>query len=234
MTEPSKEGIHPGLFITFEGTEGSGKTTQIRLLQSRLEQLGHRVTANQEPGATSIGKDIRRILLDPANSEMASETELLLMFASRTQAAAEIVRPALLRGDVVLSDRWTDSSLAYQGAARGLGFSTVLALHHLALGDLRPDLTICVSIDIETGLLRASSRNRRIAAGNQEARIDRQSLEFHCKVGEGYRTIAESEPDRFRTVDGSGDPLAVFDRVWAAIFPLLNARLAGPKQVVRT
>src|SRR3954454_17081129 len=193
MTEASKARSQPGLFITFEGTEGSGKTTQLRLVRNRLEQLGLRVSPNQEPGGTPIGKAIRRILLDPANSEMASETELLLMFASRTQAAADIIRPALLRGDVVLSDRWTDSSLAYQGAARGLGFSTVLALHRLTRGDLRPDLTICVSIDIETGLLRANSRNRKTAAGNQEARIDRHSLDFHRKVGEAYHSIAASE-----------------------------------------
>src|SRR3954471_9393998 len=232
MTEPSKERSQPGLFITFEGTEGSGKTTQIRLLQSRLEQLGHRVIPSQEPGGTPIGKDIRRILLDPANSEMASETELLLMFASRTQAAADIIRPALLRGDVVLSDRWTDSSLAYQGAARGLGFSTVLALHRLALGDLRPDLTICVSIDIETGLLRANSRNRRVAAGDQEARIDRQSLDFHRKVSEAYRLIGEAEPERFRMVDGSGDPGTVFKRVWAEVSRLLASKPASHEEVV--
>lgn len=233
MTERGKERSPSGLFIALEGTEGSGKTTQLRLLQTRLEQLGYSVTPSQEPGGTPIGKDIRRILLDPANSEMARETELLLMFASRTQAAAEIIRPALLRGDVVLSDRWTDSSLAYQGAARGLGFPTVLALHRLALGGLEPDLTICVSIDIETGLLRADSRNRKIATGYREARIDRQSLEFHRKVGEAYRTIAETEPNRFRMVDGSGDPSAVFERVWAEVSPLLDEKLRTRKEVVQ-
>ena len=232
MTELRKERSQPGLFITFEGTEGSGKTTQIRLLQARLDQLGYSVVPNQEPGGTPIGKDIRRILLDPANSEMASETELLLMFASRTQAAAEIIRPALLRGDVVLSDRWTDSSLAYQGAARGLGLPAVLALHRLVLGDLQPQLTIFVSIDIETGLLRANSRNRKLAAGDQETRIDRQSLDFHRKVGEAYRMIAESEPNRFRMLDGSGDPSAVFERVWAEVSPLLDGRLRTRKEVV--
>jgi dTMP kinase len=233
MTEVGKEQAQPGLFITFEGTEGSGKTTQLRLLEARLQQLGASVVSSQEPGGTPIGKDIRRILLDPANIEMASETELLLMFASRAQAAAEIIRPALLRGDVVLSDRWTDSSLAYQGAARALGFPTVLALHRLALGDLQPELTICVSIDIETGLLRANSRNRKVAAGNQEARIDRQSLDFHRKVGEAYRTIAQTEPKRFRMVDGSGDPSAVFERVWAEVSPLLEGRLRNRKEVVQ-
>src|SRR5262249_11126121 len=155
------------------------KTTQLGLLENRLRELGLAVTRSQEPGGTPIGKEIRRILLDPANGEMASETELLLMFASRAQAAKEIIRPALLRGDIVLSDRWTDSSLAYQGAARGLGFEIVSAVHRLSLGDLFPQLTICVSIDIEAGLLRANSRNQRNSKDNQEARIDEQSLDFH-------------------------------------------------------
>jgi dTMP kinase len=234
MTEPAEPQTQPGLFITFEGTEGSGKTTQLLLLRARLEQLGLRVVPSQEPGGTPIGKDIRRILLDPANNEMASETELLLMFASRTQAATEIIRPALKRGDIVLSDRWTDSSLAYQGAARGLGFPRVLELHRLALGDLQPQLTICVSLDIETGLLRANSRNRNVAAGNQEARIDQQSLDFHHKVGDAYRTIAQTEPTRFRMVDGSGDPAAVAERVWAEVSPLLECKLAGHREVVQS
>jgi dTMP kinase len=233
MTEPSTEQNQPGLFITFEGTEGSGKTTQLRLLRARLEQLGLKVVLSQEPGGTSIGKDIRRILLDPANSEMASETELLLMFASRTQAAAEIIRPALHRGDVVLSDRWTDSSLAYQGAARRLGFPRVLELHRLALGELQPQLTICVSIEIETGLLRANSRNRKLAAGDQEARIDQQSLDFHRKVGDAYRHIAETEPKRFRMVDGSGDPATVAERVWAQVSPLLARTQAHGREVLQ-
>jgi dTMP kinase len=164
---------------------------------------------------------------------MASETELLLMFASRTQAAAEIIRPALLRGDIVLSDRWTDSSLAYQGAARGLGFPRVLDLHRFALGDLHPHLTICVAIDIEAGLLRANSRNRKLAAGNQEARIDQQSLDFHRKVGDAYRTIAQTEPKRFRMVDGSGDAATVAERVWAEVSPLLARTPAPHKEVVQ-
>lgn len=233
MIEPAK-GETPGLFITFEGTEGSGKTTQLGLLERRLRELGFPVMRSQEPGGTPIGKDIRRILLDPANSEMASETELLLMFASRAQAAAEIIRPALLRGDIVLSDRWTDSSLAYQGAARGLGFEAVLATHRLALGDLFPQLTICVSIDIETGLLRANSRNRRNGSDNHEARIDRQSLDFHQRVGEAYCTIAAAEPARFRMVDGAGDHDTVFARVWAEVAPLLEGKLQPVNEILRS
>ncbi|MGH9611409.1 MAG: dTMP kinase, partial [Bryobacteraceae bacterium] len=149
----------PGLFITLEGTEGSGKTTQMRLLVDRLRAGGNVVTENREPGATRIGSMIRGILLDPEYREMAPMTELLLMFASRVQAAEEIVLPGLERGEIVVSDRFTDSTLAYQGAARGLGFQTVLELHRLALGSLRPDITICLAVDVAEGLARARHRN---------------------------------------------------------------------------
>jgi dTMP kinase len=211
-----------GLFLTFEGTEGSGKTTQMRLLIERLRTNGYVVTENQEPGATAIGKEIRRILLDPVHSEMAPATELLLMFASRTQAAAEIIIPALGRGEIVVSDRFTDSTLAYQGEARGLGFDTVLQAHRLALDSLLPDLTICVDLDIATGLARANQRNQGSGAAKSEARIDRQSLDFHLRVGEGYRKIAAAEPERFRLVDGAGDPLEVAERVWKQVCTALD------------
>ena len=206
-------------FITFEGTEGSGKTTQMGLLVQRLRGAGLPVVENQEPGATTIGTQIRRILLDPAHQEMAAETELLLMFASRTQAAAEIIRPALDAGKIVVSDRFTDSTLAYQGAARGLGFEKVLQLHRLALGDLLPNLTIYVEIDVELGLARAHRRN---AAKQSEARLDQQSLAFHLRVAKGYRKIAALEPQRFRVVDGSGTPEAVAERVWAEVSQVIH------------
>ncbi len=205
----------PGaLFISFEGTEGSGKSTQMRLLVERLRSQGLTVVENQEPGATVIGKQIRRLLLDPANAEMTPMTELLLMFASRAQAAAEIIIPALERGHVVVSDRFTDSTLAYQGVARGMGCETVMAVHKLALGSLLPDLTIALEIDLETGLERAFQRNRDQRAST-ETRIDRQSFDFHAKVASGYRKLAASDPARFRLVDGTGDPLQVAARVWA-------------------
>jgi dTMP kinase len=213
MTELAR----PGLLITFEGTEGSGKTTQVRLLAERLRTAGFTVVANQEPGETRIGSQIRRILLDPEHREMAPMTELLLMFASRVQAAAEIIIPALKRGEIVLSDRFTDSTLAYQGEARGLGFETVLAAHQLALGSLFPDLTICISLDTEAGLRRASRRNR----DSSEARIEEQPLEFHKRVEAGYRKIAALEPARFRIIDGSGEPSQVAERVWAEVRGLL-------------
>ncbi len=207
-----------GFFLSFEGTEGSGKSTQMRLLVERLRSEGLTVVENQEPGATPIGKQIRRILLDPENREMAPMTELLLMFASRAQAADEIIRPALDRGEVVVSDRFTDSTLAYQGFARGLGFEAVKAAHKLALGSLVPGLTIALEVDLRTGLERAHRRNS--AAGEfecDETRIDQQSLDFHLKVAEGYRQIAASEPHRFQIVDGNGSPAEVSARVWDVV-----------------
>ncbi|MBV9302040.1 MAG: dTMP kinase [Acidobacteriaceae bacterium] len=215
---------YPGLFISFEGTEGSGKSTQMRLLVNRLRSEGLTVTENQEPGATRIGKQIRRILLDPVHHEMASMTELLLMFASRTQAANEIIIPALTRGEIVVSDRFTDSTLAYQGEARGLGFETVLAAHRLALGSLAPDLTICLTIDLEKGLARADSRNQWSGDDANEARIDLQSLNFHRRVSEGYRKIAQLEPRRFRFVDGEGDRDMIAERVWTEVSQFVPAR----------
>ncbi|MDQ2844603.1 MAG: dTMP kinase [Acidobacteriota bacterium] len=213
-----------GLFISFEGTEGSGKSTQMRLLVERLRAEGLTVVENQEPGATTIGKQIRRILLDPAHSEMAPMTELLLMFASRAQAAAEIIRPALEQGDFVVSDRFTDSTLAYQGFARGLGFEAVRAAHKLALGSLMPDLTLAMDIDLETGLTRAHHRNETSAGEACETRLDRQSMEFHQRVAEGYRRIAALEPHRFRLVDAHGAPEEVAERVWAVVCEFLPAR----------
>ncbi len=212
---------HCGLFITFEGTEGSGKSTQMQLLVERLRAAGLTVVENQEPGSTSIGKQIRRILLDPAHQEMAPMTELLLMFASRTQAAAEIITPALDLGHIVVSDRFTDSTLAYQGEARGLGFETVLKTHQLALGPLFPDLTLCMMIDLETGLARAQDRNRQNWEDAIEARLDRQPLEFHQRVKAAYEKIAALEPQRFRIIDGEGDRGTVANRVWSEVSPLI-------------
>lgn len=213
-----------GLFITLEGTEGSGKTTQMRLLLEGLRADSRNVVENREPGTTRIGSHIRRLLLDPAHHEMEPMTELLLMFASRAQAAAEIIVPALERGEIVVSDRFTDSSLAYQGEARGLGFGTVMALHRLAIGPLFPDLTICIEMNVEAGLARARQRNLASGQDISEARLDRQSLDFHKRVEEGYRKIAALEPARFRMVDGAGSPLDVAKRVWSEVSRVLAQR----------
>jgi dTMP kinase len=213
-----------GIFISFEGSDGSGKSTQLKLLAARLRKEGHKFIENIEPGGTAIGRQIRRVLLDRANHDMAPMTELLLMFASRAQAVEQSIRPALERGEIVLSDRFTDSSLAYQGEARGIGFEAVRALHRLAIGSLMPDLTICVEIDLEISLARAHGRNR--LAGTEagpaiETRLDEQSLEFHRRVRSGYHRIAAEEPERFKIIDGDAPPEIVADRVWHAVQPLL-------------
>lgn len=194
----------------------------MKLLAARLRAEGWAVTENQEPGATDIGRQIRRIFLAPENDSMAPMTELLLVFASRAQAAAEIIRPALARGEIVVSDRFTDSTLAYQGEARGIGFETVLAAHKLALGDLMPSMTVCVQVDVAAGLARAHKRNEGSQQDASEARLDRQSLDFHQRVSRGYQRIAALEPKRFHMIDGSGSIEAVASRIWM----LVRSRLA--------
>ena len=211
------------MLISFEGNEGSGKSTQLKLLAARLRAENFRVVEHTEPGGTAIGRQIRRILLDPASGEIAPMAELLLMFASRAQAAAAVIAPALEKGSVVLTDRFTDSSLVYQGSARGLGFEKVRELHRLALGDLMPDLTLCVEIDLDTSLARARSRNSGNDAGGNETRFDEQSLAFHRQVREAYHRIAREEPGRFRMVDGNGAPEQVSQRVWELAQPVLTA-----------
>jgi len=202
-----------GLFITFEGPDGSGKSTQARMLAERLRAEGYDVLETVEPGGTAIGQQIRSILLDPSNQELRPVAELLLMFACRAQNVEEWILPALAEGRIVVSDRFTDSSIAYQGAARGLGWDTVLEVDRIACHGLVPDLTLCVDIDTETGLARAHSRNRR-NADRSEARIDEQSIEFHHKVRAAYHELARREPQRFRLIDGHDSQGAIAEKVW--------------------
>lgn len=201
-----------GLFITFEGMDGSGKTTQMRRLAARLRSLGRVVLETAEPGGTAIGREIRRILLNAANQELSPTAELLLYFASRAQNVDELVLPALGRGEIVLADRFTDSSLAYQGCGRGLGAETVLALDRVACRGLKPDLTILVDIDVETSLARAHARNT--AEAGSETRMDEQSLEFHRKVYDAYQALAAREPERIRRVDGRRGIDEVEQAIW--------------------
>ena len=209
-TRPDK-----GLFITFEGPDGSGKSTQARLLAEHLRHEGHTVLETVEPGGTPIGQQIRRILLDPANQELRAVPELLLMFAARAQNVEQSILPALRQGHIVVSDRFTDSSIAYQGAARGLGWETVLEVDRIACQGLVPDLTLCIDIDTETGLARAHSRN--LSNVRQEARIDEQAVEFHHKVRDAYHELAKREPRRVRLIDGSGSQEEVAAKVWDAV-----------------
>jgi dTMP kinase len=210
-----------GVFITLEGPDGSGKSTQARLLAERLRREGHAVLESVEPGGTRIGQQIRRILLDPAHAELRPTAELLLMFAARAQNVEEAILPALEQGQIVVSDRFTDSSIAYQGAGRGLGWDTVLQVDRIACRGLKPDLTLCIDIDTETGLARAHSRNRN-ETGKSESRLDEQAVEFHQKARAAYHELARREPRRFRLIDGGGAPEAVAEKVWDAVTKLLG------------
>ena len=206
-----------GRFITFEGIDGSGKTTQMRLLAGRLRGEGRDVFETVEPGGTPIGHQIRRILLDSANQDLRPTAELLLYFASRAQNVEQCILPALHSGRIVLCDRFTDSTLAYQGYARGLGPDNVLTLDRIASNGLAPDLTLLIDVDLDTGLARTRERNG--AGTNVETRLDDESREFHRKVREAYFTIARQNAGRFRIIDGRGAPEEVAERVWEAVRP---------------
>jgi dTMP kinase len=208
-----------GIFITFEGPEGSGKSTQLRLLGRKLRGQNRPMLETAEPGGTPIGLQIRRVLLDAKNQELCPTAELLLMFAARAQNVDQAILPALAGGQVVLCDRFTDSTLVYQGAARGLGADVVYDVDRIACRGLVPDLTLVIDIDVETGLARAHRRNQ--WTQDIETRLDEQSLEFHRKVRVAYHQLAEDEPKRVKLIDGSRDEDEVAQAVLSAVGPLL-------------
>jgi dTMP kinase len=201
-----------GTFITFEGPDGSGKSTQMRLLAERLRSMGREVVETQEPGGTNIGLQIRAILLDSKNHQLCAIAEMLLYFAARAQNFDERILPAWQRGAIVLSDRFTDSTLAYQGGGRGLGEDVVMQLHNIACHGLNPDLTICIDVDTETGLARTRTRE-----GKEPDRMDQQAVEFHHRVREIYLELGRKHPDRIKIVDGSGSMEDVSKRVWRIV-----------------
>ena len=215
----------PGVFITFEGPDGSGKSTQLRLLAERLRGMGYPVLESVEPGGTPIGRHIRRILLDPANQELCPTTEMLLMFAARAQNVEQWIVPALSEGKIVVSDRFTDSTIAYQGAGRGLGVENVLQLDRIACHGVVPDLTVVIDVDTEAGLARARSRNNN-RNGVSESRIDEQAVEFHYRVRAAYHDLAAREPRRVVLIDGDAPPEQVAERVWEAVQPIVTAASA--------
>jgi dTMP kinase len=210
-----------GYFITFEGIEGSGKTTQIGLLAEHLDSLGYPVVMTREPGGCPIADKIRAILLDAANSSISPLTELMLYAAARAQHVSEVIIPALKQGAIVLCDRFTDATLAYQGAGRGIARETMDILNQLACQSLRPDLTVLIDCDVTIGLERA---RRRIdtTSGPREERFELEALEFHQSVRDGYLEIARREPQRFITVDGNG---SVEDISEAIVAQVLQNRL---------
>jgi len=204
-----------GRFITFEGIDGCGKTTQLRMLAAALRAEGRPVVETVEPGGTETGRQIRRILLDPANSAIHPRTELLLYFASRAQNVEEVIRPALASGQLVLCDRFTDSTLAYQGYGRGLDAGIVLDLDRVACRGLKPYRTVLIDIDIETSMARARRRNQQ--TGPDESRIDEEGAAFHANVRRGYLALAAAEPDRFLVIDGRAPVEVVASRIREAL-----------------
>lgn len=187
-----------GVFVTFEGVEGCGKSTQAALLRAHLEAKGHAVVCTREPGGTPIAEAIRRVLLDPAHGTMLPATELLLYEAARAQHVGERIRPALAMGAIVLCDRFTDSTTAYQCAGRGLGHDVVAQLHGIATGGLRPDITFVIDVPASLGLARK-------AGMGIPDRIERETLAFHERVRAEYLRLASEDPGRIQILDGTRD-----------------------------
>jgi dTMP kinase len=200
-----------GKFITFEGLDGTGKSTQMRKLAAALRATGHKVVETREPGGTLTGEKIRKVLLDSGTSGLSSLAEMALMFASRAQHIQEVIAPALERGNVVLCDRFTDSTEAYQGSGRKLGSAGVLELHRVLCGGLQPDLTILLDSDPAASVGRARRRNKRAsrAAGHKrgdENRFEQEKQAFFARVHEGYLKIAKRDSERVVVVDARGTP----------------------------
>ena len=209
-----------GLFITFEGTEGCGKSTQIELLAKTLHALGYRVHALREPGGTPIGEEIRHTLKhSKANVNMTPETELLLMNASRAQIVRETIRPALAAGNIVLCDRFYDSTTAYQGYGRGLDLSLVKSVIDFAVGDTRPDLTLLLHVTPELSAERLLSRQSTLPFIRD--RMEEGDKHFFARVAKGYEAIAAAEPNRVHVVDGSGPLEVVCANIWEQVQPIL-------------
>lgn len=214
-----------GLFITFEGTEGSGKSTQISLLAERLRNEGHRVRTLREPGGTPIGEEIRHTLKHSKdNDAMTAEAELLLMNASRAQLVREVIRPALDAGEIVLCDRFYDSTTAYQGHGRQLDLEMVKAIIDVAVGDTRPDLTLLLLVPHHM------SEERRLARQStlpfMRDRIEEGDRAFFERVAKGYQAIASAEPERVRALDATGALQELSERIWAEVGPRLNQHRA--------
>ena len=208
------------LFITFEGTEGCGKSTQVELLAERLRALGHRVRVLREPGGTPIGEELRLTLKhSKVNVAMTYETELLLMNASRAQLVRETIRPALAGGEIVLCDRFYDSTTAYQGYGRGLDLALVKSVIDFAVGDTRPNLTLLLHVPAEVSAERLRSRQSTLPFVRD--RIEEGDKYFFARVAQGYEAIAAAEPNRVRVVSGAGAIEVVCENIWELVRPIL-------------
>jgi len=205
------------MFFTFEGIEGSGKSTQLKRVARYLQSKGHDCLVTREPGGTPIGEKIRAILLDPASHDLKPLTELLLYTADRAQHVHEVLRPALAAGKTVLCDRYFDATIVYQGYARGLDLKLIEQLHDLLLGDFRPDLTFLLDLAPSAGLARAWAQIDSGTRTGQEIRFEEEALSFHERVRAGYLAVARKEPDRFRIIDAARN----IDRVQEEILEAL-------------
>ena len=205
-----------GLFITFEGNDGAGKTTICKMVQEALIQQGFEVVYTREPGGSQIAESIRNILLDVNNTNMDARTEAILYAASRRQHLVEIVQPALEAGKIVLCDRFIDSSLAYQGVGRDLGIEEIYALNQFAIGSMMPDKTIFLSVDIETGAKRMNIRG-------DKNRLDLEADTFHQKVRQGYETLLKMYPERIVKVDARGEVEEVFSLTMEQIQKVIHS-----------
>lgn len=215
---------HKGLFITFEGGEGSGKTTQIKMLSCRLREEGFEPVLAREPGGTVTGEAIRRLLLDPASSHIRPCAELFLYAADRNQHVEEVIMPALNDGRVVICDRFTDSSMAYQGFGRGICLDFIERLMDLATGGLKPDLTLILDVEPSHGKSRVASRAGEY--GSSGDRFERAPMAFHDRIREGYLELARRNADRIRLISaGSYDEVAA--RIWQQVEPGLR-KMSSP------
>ena len=205
-----------GLFITFEGTDGAGKTTQIERLTADLRQTGYDVCLTREPGGTPISEQIRDMLLNPDHSEMAATTELLLYAASRAQHVSEVIKPALESGKIVISSRFADATVVYQGYGRGLDLERIHYLNRIATDGVTPDVTFVLDLPVEIGLQRAQS-----GRGGLD-RLEREKIAFHRRLREGYQIIATQEPQRLKIIDAQVSPEQVYAQIQKAIQPFLQ------------
>jgi dTMP kinase len=215
-----------GKFITFEGLDGTGKSTQMRKLAAVLRDAGHKVIETREPGGTPTAEKIRKVVLDSGTAGLAPMAEMALMFASRAQHINEVIEPGLAAGAIVLCDRFTDSTEAYQGSGRKLGSEAVRELHRVLCGDLQPDLTILMDSDPRASVNRARRRNQRASKsasrGHDENRFEQETRAFFARVREGYLAIAKREPGRVIMVDARGTPGQTHEK----IVEILSSRLA--------
>jgi dTMP kinase len=216
------------LFITFEGVEGSGKTTQIRRLKRYLTQKGIPCKLTREPGGCPIGEKIRRILLNPDHREMVPLSELLLYEAARAQHVKEVIEPLLKRGVVVLCDRFVDATIAYQGHGRGVDLSMVDRLNRLVSQGIRPHVTFLLDCPSDMGLKRALRRNQTIK-GNREDRFEREKVSFHHRVRRGYLSMAKKEPHRVKVIDTRQGEDKVFERIRKIVDNLIGSK--GPSEL---